>query len=348
MNWQSMQVSSGFINLNLNRYSFWLVLVVFILVILGTFQNLFLDDLSSVPNAEGWSMEYNWSTYVAKGIPLYPEEDSFIEGQSLAYMPLYFIVTGNLMKVFGTSAVVGKLISAVCVLGIALLIYKIGFRLTNRRWLSAIPSLLFLFYPLIGNYTASQMKIELLGIFLLTVGLYLVLNKRYLWSVPFVVLAFFTKQYFMGVPIAVGIYLLFRDRQCLVKYVGLYLVLIAVGFGIGQLVTNGTFFTHTVLYLFSAPDFTTLTVERTLVGTLICVGYLTPVLAIAGYGMWKTKTFGLLGIYLVVSLLILVVTISKVGSGINYTFDSLVVGCCLASLVLKGRHEEILERNTIL
>ena len=329
--------------IRLGRYSTWIALGVFVVVILLTFQNLFVNDLSTNPAdaGHGWSMEYNWSTYVAKGIPLYPEEDSFIEGQSLAYMPLYFVVVGNLMRVFGTSAVVGKLVSTLAALGTALLIYKVGVKLTGRKLLSMIPGVLFLLYPTLGNDSAQQMKIDILGLFFSTLSLYLVFNRKYLWAVPFAVLAFFTKQYFIGIPIAVGIYLLLlKDRGTLLRYVGFYLLLVLVGFGVGQIVTGGTFFTHTILYLFSAPDFTIIRASGTLVGFLISIGYLTPVLVIAVYGMWKTRYFGFLGTYLVVSLVILVITIGKVGSGINYTFDTLVASCSLSSLVLKGKGGE--------
>lgn len=337
-------------NLNLNKlskYSTWIILVVFVLVILTTFQGLFTDNLSSIPNAPGWSMEYNWSTYVARGIPLYPKEPTFIEGQSLAYMPLYFVIVGNLMKVFGFSSVVGKIVSALAVLGVAVLIYRVGVKLTDRKLLSIVPSLLFLLYPITSNYTSVQMKIEPLGLLFSTASLYLALNKKYLWAVLPAVLALFTKQYFIVLPIATATYLLWKDRSTLVRYVSLYLVLIGVGFGVGQYVTGGTFFTHTVLFLGTAPDFTTLIVGRSIVGMLMSLGYLAPVLIVAIYGMRRTRYFGLLGIYLVVSLVILAVTVGKVGSGINYTFDALVASCCLASLVLRRKDGYQLEADRI-
>ena len=317
------------LNLKLSKYGTWIALGVFLVVILGSFQGL---SSSTIP--PGLNTEYRWSVDISQGIDIYPDEESgFIEGRSNAYMPIYFLVVGNLMKVFGTSPIVGKMVSVLAALGIALLIYLISAKLTGRRLLSIIPGVLFLLYPAIGNYSAEQVKIDILGLFLAVLGLYLVVNRHYLWAVPFAVLAFFTKQFFIAVPIATALYLLWKDRQILVKYVGLYVVLIGIGFGIGQLVTGGTFFTHTVLYMF-APQFGSIVWGRNMMGTLMGLGYLTPVLALAIYGVGKSRSFGFFGLYLVVSLLIMVVTIGKVGSGLNYTFNALIASCCLANLVL--------------
>lgn len=312
----------------MNQNLRWIALGVFIVIILVSFQGLFSSDIPTSRNTEYW-----WSVDVSRGINVYPSEPGFIEGRSCAYMPLYFVVVGNLMKVFGTSPIVGKVVSTLAALGIALLVYLISVKLTGRKLLSAIPGILFLLFPATGNYSAEQVKIDIPALFLATVSLYLVLNKRYLWSVPFAVLAFFTKQYFIAVPIATAVYLLWKGRKILARYVGLYLALVGVGFGIGQFVTGGTFFTHTVLYMF-APQFGSIVWSRSIGGALICLGYLAPVLLLAIYGMWKSKRSGLLGVYLVVSLLVMVITIGKVGSGINYSFEALVASCCLGSLVL--------------
>lgn len=328
-----MQGSFGYMNLNLNRYGIWIALVVFVVVILTTFRE-FTMEVPPNPNTE-----YKWSVDISRGVNIYPyEEHGFIEGLSLAYTPIYFLAVGNLMKVFGTSPLVGKIVSTLAALGIALLIYLISSKLTSRKLLSIIPGVLFLLYPAISNYSSAQVKTDILGLFFAVLSIYLVFNKHYLWAVPVAVLAFFTKQYYVAVPIATAMFLLWRERQVLFKYVGLYMGLLGIGFGIGQYITGGTFLTHTVVYLFSAPDFTTFKVGRYIAGILMCLGYLAPVLLIALYGMWKVKEFGLLGAYLVVSLLVMVITIGKVGSGINYTFESLVAGCCLSSLVLvRGR-----------
>ena len=314
----------------LGKSGSWIALGVFLVIILVTFQGLFSSEIPTSLNTE-----YRWSVDVSQGMDIYPDEESgFIEGRSNAYMPIYFLVVGNLMKVFGTSPIVGKTVSTLAALGIALLIYLVSIKLTDRKLLSIVPGVLFLLYPAIGNYSAEQVKIDILGLFLAVIGLYLVFNRHYLWAVPFAVLAFFTKQYFIAVPIVTVVYLAWKERRILVKYVGLYLVLVGMGFGIGQYVTEGTFFTHTVLYLF-APQFGSLTFDRNVMGTLLSLGYLTPVLVIAVYGMWKSREFGFLGVYLVVSLLIMVVTVGKVGSGLNYSFSALVASCCLSSLVLK-------------
>lgn len=315
----------------LEKYSTWIALGLFVLLILGAFTQLFEDWIPTSKNTEYW-----WSVDYSEGRNIYPyEEDGFIEGHSCAYMPVYFIVTGNAMKVFGTSPIVGKLISTFAALGAAMLIYLIGSKLSGQKLFSIVLGALFLMYPVLIDYSSSEVKIDILGLFLSTLGLYLVVTKHYIWAVFPAVLAFFTKQFYIAVPLAVGLYLLWTNRKELVKYAGLYLLLIGVGFGAGQWVSDGQFFTHTVLYMFS-PEFGEQDMGRTVGSSLVCFGYLAPAFILAVYGMWKTKTFGFLGLYMAVATLLMILMVGKEGSGTNYTFESFTAMCCLSGLVLKG------------
>lgn len=320
---------------SLGKYGFWFALVLYTLAVLV----FYVGEFSTPPpsTAVYLNTEYKWAVDFAEGRSIYTSEKNFIEGHSNAYMPLYFVVTGGVMRLSGsTDAVVGKLVSTFAALSGALLIYLIGVKFTGRKLASVVPGLLFLLYPVVVNFSASQVKIDILGLFFTILGVYFVLGRHYLLAVVPMVLAFFTKQFYIALPISVGLWLLFKDRSTLVRFVGLYSVFVATGFGVGQLVTEGRFFRHVVLFLF-APEFSTQEVSRTLAGTLICFGYLTPVLILAIYGMWRMKYLGFLTLYLVVASVLLVFMIGKVGSGTNYTFESLVACCCLATLVFKKR-----------
>jgi Gpi18-like mannosyltransferase len=318
----------------LEKYSVWVALAVFVGAILLFYTKLFSPFVVSNLNTE-----YHWSVDLVKGVNIYPIEPHFVEGGSCAYMPLYFIVTAGFMKIFGTSAIVGKLVSTFASLGVGMLLYSLSVKLTGRKFLSIIPGLLFILYPVVVDFSATQVKIDILGLFFTMLSVYLLLNKHILWSVLPAVLAFFTKQYFIALPISVSTFLLWKDRTTLVKYVVLGLVLAAGGFGLGQVLTYGTFFRHVVLFMFD-PQFGSETVSRTIAGTLVCLGYLAPALILAGYGIWKTKYFGVLTIYLIVSLVLMVFMIGKVGSGTNYSFESMLAACCLSILVLGRKNAE--------
>ena len=318
----------------------WLIAVsTILLVFLLAYHNVFKYDASSSP------MDYSWIVRVTHGGILYPPEPYYVEGVTILYMPLYYLLTGNLMKIFGTSPVVGKLVSTVAVFVISLLIYYIGKKLSKRNVLPIIPAVMFAFYPFIVNWAAEQTKIDLLGLMFTTIGFTLALNKKYLWAAIPLVLALFTKQSFVSAPIAIGIYLLLKDRKSLISYSILIVILGLSGLAFGNLLTHGTFVTHVIGYL-NDTDFISASNQaswgvRMVVGSLVCLAYLSPVLIIAGYGMYRYKQFGLVGIYLVVSLLVLVITIGKAGSGTNYTFDALVAACCLCSLVLGVKKEGV-------
>lgn len=326
---------------SLGKYGFLIALAVYVLVIL----TLYVSEFSTPPPSTitHLNTEYKWSVDFSEGRSIYTSETNFIEGHSNAYMPMYFVVTGSAMRLSGsTSAVVGKLVSTLAALGSAILLYFISLKLTGRKLVSLLPGLLFLLYPVVINSSAVQVKIDILGLFFTILSIYLVLSKHMLWAVIPMVLAFFTKQFYIALPISVGLYLLWKDRTTLVKFVGLYLVLALVGFGVGQLVTGGHFFRHVVLFLF-APEFSTQQVERTLVGSLICLGYLAPVLILAIYSMVRSKYIGLLTLYLIVALALLVFMVGKVGSGTNYTFESLAACCCLAALAFRQRDIAVTE-----
>lgn len=320
----------------------WLVsVVVFLLVIVVVYLSRMLSGVLPTTSP----MEWGWLVQVAHGENLYPATISYVDGQTLLYTPLYFLFVGNLMKVFGITPIVSKVVSTICVFVTALLIYYVGRKLSDRKAVPIVPAVLFMLYPAVINWAVVQTMIDLMGLMLTTIGIVLCLNKKYLWSIIPFVLAIFTKQYFVSAPIAVSVYLLLkRDWKMVTCYVAGLIFLFVAGLTLGNWLTHGTFVTHVVGYL-DAPTFVSSTnqasyLARTVGGTLVCLAYLAPVLILTGYGIWKTRTLGLVGIFLIVSLVVLLVTIGKAGSGTNYTFDALVAGCCLSSLVL-GKKEEV-------
>jgi len=298
------------------------------LAVTFAYRSVFTNSFGASP------MDYGWLVRVAQDGDLYPYESTYIDGQTVLYTPLYFLIVGNLMKVFGLTPIVGKVISTICMLVTAYFIYCISSRLTTRKILAIIPVAMFMLYPFIVDYTANQTKIDLMGLMFSTIGLFLVLNRRYLLSVIPFILAIFTKQYFVSAPIAVGIYLLLKDRKQLAVFAPTLALSFGGGLLLGDIITSGTFTSHVIGFL-NAPTFGDMYLRRYLGCGLMNMLYLSPVLSIAVIGMVKKRVIGLLGIYLVVSLVVMFITMGKVGSGLNYTFDSLVASCMLAPLVIK-------------
>ena len=320
---------------NRSNKFWWVVLGVVILVILVlAYQNIFNTD------TRVFQSEVNWLARVTHGLPMYPPETHYVDGTTLVYMPLYFLIVGNLMKVFSSSPIVGKVVSILSAVVISVCIYWISCKLTNRRVASLLPASLFLLYPVTVDFAATQMKIDLLGLMFCTVGLVFLLRKRTILAAFFMTLAISTKQMYVSLPIATGIYFLIKDRKRLAVFVGSLIVFAGGGFALGQTWTNGTFFTHVVTFLFNQPGFGKMEFSRTIGSALVNLAYLSPVLILAGYGIWKTKYLGLIGLYLVVSLVVMLYMGGKIGSGTNYTFDSLVAACCLSTLVLGVRNAE--------
>lgn len=319
----------------IEKHSTWVALAAFAICLVLFYSHVLVADVPTSKNTEYW-----WSVDYSNGVNVYPYEPiGFIEGVSCAYMPIYFIITGTMMKIFGTSPIIGKIVSTVAAFGIALLLYHISSKISGRKLVSILPGILFLAYPVTVDYVSTEVKIDILGLFFSTLGLYLVVTKHYFWGAFPAVLAFFTKQFYIAVPLAIGVYLLWTNRKALLIYASTYWVLILVGFVVGQIVSGGTFFEHTILYMFS-PGFGEQDFGRTIGSSLVCLGYLMPALILAVYGMHRTKVFGFQGLYLIIALILMVLMLGKEGSGTNYSFESLVAACCLVPLIF-GRKEEL-------
>ncbi len=259
---------------------------------LGTAIVILLTYYHQMFSPEPNSSFFEWSkaVFVSQGVQVYPPEAQFREGITLLYMPIYFLTTGFLMQVFGETAVVCKVVSGISVLVTASLIYQICVLLTKRRVLSILPAVMFMMYPTVQNWVTEQTKVDTMALMFSTAALLLILKKEYLWSVPLLVLSFFTKQDYVALPLATGLYLLVRDKGTLLKFTGLYCVLAIIGFGMGQYFTQGTFITHVIGFLWQ-PQFGKILLDRTIGGTLVCLGYLTPVLVLAVYSIWRSRYF---------------------------------------------------------
>jgi 4-amino-4-deoxy-L-arabinose transferase-like glycosyltransferase len=124
-----------------NPNSRWLLLV-----LIGVWAVLFLPNLRTNPKwygDEGCVMELSWTT--AHGTPRWgaAKMDFLVPSP---YQPLYLLVNGALLRVFGNDIVVGRAFQAVIGLATAFILLWIGTRLLDRRF-GMLCALAFLFYP---------------------------------------------------------------------------------------------------------------------------------------------------------------------------------------------------------
>jgi hypothetical protein len=139
-----------------------------------------------------------------------------------AYTPLYYAVVALLLKVTGLSFLPAKLISFLSAISIGWAMVRL-----NRQWhgtaQDGIWAAFFLFLIPAFLYNASRSHVQMMAVALSVWSLVFFLRNRWLETVlisPLLaVLAFYTKQTQVALPLALAVYLAVRDRRRLLPYV---------------------------------------------------------------------------------------------------------------------------------
>ena len=257
---------------------------------------------------------------------------------ALGYAPIYHMLTGFIGSIFGYELWVGRTVSFVSALLTGLFIFLIVKRITKSKSAGAIGGLIF-FLPPIIKYWSLLYRVDTLALMFTLAGIYLALRfddrRRLLWSVPLFVLAFYTKQSFIAAPLAIGLYLLIKDRKLFLQFASLGIISGLTILGVGSLLTQGEFFHHLVLLSGGMPMyFSNITL---LYGTFIKehIFLLLPAMVMVGLH-FKSRKWGILDLYLPIVALTLL-GIAKEGSWYNYGIElialcSILIGCLVPYL----------------
>ncbi len=278
---------------------------------------------------------------VGQGLSLYPEVTS-TQLITNPYTPVYMLLTGWLSSFFGESLLTGRVVALVCGLLICGVVFLLVRKLTGNPWASLISALLVTSLS-VFRFLSVIYRMDTMGVVLSLVGIYMFIRyegrgRLVFWSIPFFLLAFFTKQNFIAAPIAVGIYLLIKTWRIAFGYtwilVGSFFLLLVLG----GLLTNGQMLVHAFLYMWYS---------------LVEGGVWTWGLAhsqeilVSYYPLWisfllyfgyvlvsKKKLLSLVNIYFVVVGLILIGLTGKGGSAFHYALETFSIGCVLIGILL--------------
>ena len=275
--------------------------------------------------------------------------DSFSRGESIykdintepyitaVYTPLYYLVNAGLFKVLGSHLWVGRLVSLVSILAAAYFIYKIVYWKTESR-LVAVPSGLLLFTVWYLSLWTVLFRVDSLALALTLAGMYVAVRnlttKGILWSVPLFVLAFYTKQVYLAAPLAVGIYLLLKDRKLAAQFGGLYVGLVSLLLGVAMWITGGYFWEHTFL-VGSQPFSTGKWAYLVVLAVLGAPAVLAVGSAYLVSSLRKCRVPDVLLIYFLLALAIALVGMAKEGAWLNYFIESVAAASILVGLQLK-------------
>ncbi|HEY6402359.1 MAG TPA: phospholipid carrier-dependent glycosyltransferase, partial [Blastocatellia bacterium] len=128
------------------------------------------------------------------------------------WFPLYQLVCAVPSLLFGHTFYVAKLVSALCGMGVCLLVYQISLRLTDHRPLSLLAFMLVALNPLHILYSSTSMT-DIPHGFLVMASLYFALEKRWNVAAVFAAGAGFTRiESWMLIALLPALQFLFQRR----------------------------------------------------------------------------------------------------------------------------------------
>lgn len=247
------------------------------------------------------------------------------------YPPMFYIVMGQIYNWFGESLLVGRLFVLCTTVVSMVLVGLIVYYVTRSKVVAVIGALLPLTQQIVWGWSWF-MKVDMPAVMLELAGIYIALkfvksNSIYM-SLPFFLLAVFTKQTALAGVIAVCLFLFlqYRRQQAFI-YGGIFAGIVGIVFAIGSYLTNGAFFQQLVLYNQTIPAIR----DANTVLSYWTVAYLPMIpLAILAVSFVVKNKLHLLALFAGVALIIDSLTVMRPGAGPQYFFEAIFAIAILA------------------
>jgi hypothetical protein len=196
-------------------------------------------------------------------------------------------------------------------------------------------------------------RVDTLGLFFSLLGIYIVFryaSSRWVYlSIPLFVLAVYTKQSLVAAPIAAFIFLLLRDKRLAVTSLAIFIVSAGSIFLLANQLTDGQFYLHIIKYNQLSFDIGRVTAMYSIMILFYAVlagfslFYLWRSLSKAGQRLSFLKSGkGIFALYFVTSAVI-ALSVGKIGSGLNYFFEPIMVSCILLGFLLSELYPQIVK-----
>jgi hypothetical protein len=243
-----------------------------------------------------------------------------------AYTPIYYVLTGLMLRATGLSYLPAKFLSFLAALSIGWALV-----LLNRRWHSesrgGLWAAFFLFLIPAFFYNAVRTHAQMLAVALSLWSLVFFLRNRYfettILSPILAVLAFYTKQTQVALPLAMAVYLVFRNRRWLLSYASVGILAGVVPFVWLYHDTQGLFLfdtVHLARLAYSVPQI-----------PLVFLHFAGPIcifLVLVSQEAWRrlrTGNWEAIDLYFVVLLITTTVSLGRLGAHGQYVLELLVV-----------------------
>jgi hypothetical protein len=254
---------------------------------------------------------------IAAGETLYPPVDR-LPLMHTAYTPIYYVVVGELLRVFGDGgyalgrvvALLGALVSA------GALAWSVR-RLTGGWRFGALAAGLFLTQNLTVLLWSQLHRVDTLALGFTVVGLALATAGRPTLAAPLLVAAVLTKQTFLVAPLAIFV-ALWPLWRSMVRFAGVFGGLLLLCVVLAQVRSGGWFLWHTVVGNSNEFEFDTF---AQLMGSFLQFNGLPVLAALASLVLPSTRDERLWRLYFVGTLLLTVPMIGKIGASSNYWLE---------------------------
>jgi hypothetical protein len=292
---------------------------------------------------------YEYQTYFGEGI-IASIMRMFVDGtwnwdisiepyMTMIYPPVYYGLSIATLKLgVSNELIAGRIISLLSVLGSMIMLALIVKHITKSWLLATIAGLLPIASPVIRD-TALIVNVDTTAVFFELTGLYVVVKHKergLMWSVPFFVIAFFSKQTAVAGAVATLAWLFIYHRKKVLPYCLALAIPVGIGLGVGTIATGGGLFQHLFTYNITSPMFWS--ADIMLINLLVVIAPVIVLLGIAVFyaqGKLKAREFELPVLFFLSTTVIYLFTQAREGSYIVYGLAFLFSTCLLATLWLK-------------
>jgi hypothetical protein len=239
----------------------------------------------------------------------------------------------------GISFVSGRLITFLASIFIVCVIYEILKKDTSKK--IAIMSALFFIASSYIYKNSPFMRVDMLGLLFSLLGLYFFIcsdeRRNIFYSIPFFVLALYTKQTFIAAPLSVAIVLISKPKRLMV-FILLIVILYTSIFLLLNFLTRGEFYRHNFLYNLNI--FSLKQAIRHYIWVLqshAIIVFFSVVYLILVFKDGKPNVYS--NYFLISSISAL--SVGKIGANMNYFFEMIASSCIITGLCLQRLREEI-------
>jgi len=270
------------------------------------------------------------------GGPLYNDIHTPLHFSVVKYPPLFYMLNYFTMLVFGENLFSARILVLSATLLVGIFVFLIVRKITKDWKLSLFSALLF-FSSYVTFQMATQVRVDMLALLFSTIGIYFFLDykkgKNMLLSILFFVLSVFTNQSFVAAPISAFLYLLLNDKKNVVKFLILFLIPSTILGLLINVLTDGQFFLHVVYYTKGLIDISLMTIFLRLRESILFL--------IIGLFYLTKKRKDILFFWFIISLVVLLIKLSREGSWINYLLEMTTIVPIITALILKQTRDKL-------